>query len=95
MSTIQLDISDELAKKLAPYRDQLVELIELGLQTWLERKPQEPLAQQESLRQILAASGQVELPQPYTGQEPYVRRTPVPITGKPVSEVIIEQRESS
>ena len=32
MSTIQIEIQDKLAKKLRPYQDRLVELLELGLQ---------------------------------------------------------------
>ena len=63
MYTIQLELRDELAEKLAPYHDRLIELLELGLQEWLEREQQE-----------------------------HIRHTPVPITGKPVSELLIEQR---
>ncbi len=92
MHTIHLDIPDELAEKLAPYCDHLSALLELGLQAWLEREQQERLALQERVLQVIAASGKVAMPQPPTGQEPYVRHTPVPITGKSVSELIIEQR---
>jgi hypothetical protein len=92
MSTIRLEIPNELAEKLAPYQDQLPELLELGLQEWLERQQQERLALRKRLLQVLAASGKVEIPRPYVGEKPYVRHTPVPITGKPVSELIIEQR---
>lgn len=46
----------------------------------------------EHLRQALAASGRVTVPEPYTSQESYERHTPVPITGEPVSDIIIEQR---
>ena len=92
MHTIHLDIPDELAEKLAPYCDHLSALLELGLQAWLEREQQERLALQERVLQVIAASGKVAMPQPPAGQEPYVRHTPVPITGKSVSELIIEQR---
>jgi hypothetical protein len=92
MSTIQLEVSSELAEKLRPYRDKLVELLELGLQQWQEREQQDQKVQQEQLLQVLAASGKVTLPQPYTGEKPYVRGTPVPITGKPVSKIVSEQR---
>jgi len=67
-------------------------LLELGLQEWLERERQERMVLRENLLQVLAASGKVVLPKPYTGKKPYVRHTPVPITGKPVSELVIEQR---
>ena len=92
MYTIQLELEDELAEKLAPYRDKLLALLELGLQEWLERERQESLALGERLLLVLAASGKVEMPRPYTAEKPYVRHTPVPITGKPVSELIVEQR---
>jgi hypothetical protein len=92
MHTIQLELRDELAEKLAPYHDKLLELLELGLQEWLERERQKHLSPKERLLQILAASDKIKMPRPYTGEEPYVRHTPVPITGKPVSELLIEQR---
>lgn len=92
MYTIQLEIPDELAEKLGPYRDRLPELLELGLQEWLELERQESLALREDLLLALAASGKVTPPKPYTDERPYERRTPVPITGKPVSEIMIEQR---
>lgn len=92
MYTIELEIPDKLGEKLAPYRDQLPELLELGLEVWLERKQQERHAIQEDILQVLAASGKVALPEPYTEDKPYVRRTPVPITGKSVSQIVIEQR---
>jgi hypothetical protein len=92
MHTIQLEISDQLAEKLAPYHDQLPRFLELGFQEWLERKRQERLSLRERLLQALATSGKVALPQTCTGEKPYVRHTPVPSTGKPVSEIVIEQR---
>jgi hypothetical protein len=93
MSIIQLEIPNELAEKLRPYGNRLVELLELGLQKWQEREQQERQAQQQDhLLQVLVASGKVTMPKPYPGKKPYVSQTPVPISGKPVSELIIEQR---
>jgi hypothetical protein len=69
MSVIKLEIPDKLAEKLVPYRDQLVELLELGLQKWQEREQQEHQSEQERIYQILAASGKVTLPKPYTGEK--------------------------
>ena len=89
MHTIQLDIPDELAERLAPYSDNLSVLLELGLQAWMAR---EQLALREGILRSLATSGKVATPQPYTGPAPYIRHTPVPITGKPVSELVIEHR---
>ncbi len=44
MHTIQLDIPDELAERLAPYSDNLSVLLELGLQAWMAHERQEQLA---------------------------------------------------
>lgn len=92
MTTIQLNIPNELAKRLDPYRDQLVDLLELGLQKWLEREQQKRLSQRDQLLQTLASSGKVKLPHAYLAEEPYSRQTPITATGKPVSEILIEQR---
>ena len=92
MHIIQLDIPDELAEKLAPYSDHLSALLELGLQAWMAQEQLEHGALREGILQILAASGKVAIPQPYPGPGPYVRYTPIPITGKPVSELVIEHR---
>jgi hypothetical protein len=93
MKTIQLQISDELAIQLAPYREQWVTLLETGLQLWQQTaSPQPDEGEAEQVRRVLVASGRVRVPKPYPGAKPYVRRMPVPITGQPVSEIVIEQR---
>ncbi len=92
MYTIQLEISSHLAERLAPYQTRLPELLELGLLEWESQAQSAPLTEQDALLQVLAESGKVELPKPYNANRPYKRRTPVPITGKPVSELVIEQR---
>ncbi len=92
MRTIQLELQDPLAEKLVSYQDRLVELLELGLQTWQEREGPAQPTDRERLLWVLTASGKVKIPQPYPGGRPYIRHTPVPITGRPVSELLIEQR---
>ena len=92
MTTIQLNIPNELAERLDPYRDQLADLLELGLQKWLERERQQRLSQRDQLLQTLASSGKVKLPHAYPVEKPYSRQTPITIKGKPVSEILIEQR---
>ena len=94
MHTIQLELRDEQIKRLAPYRDKLPELLELGLEVWLDREQQARQSPRELLLQVLAASGQVEIPRPYKGKEPYHRHTPVPINGEPVGKLVVEQRGS-
>ena len=92
MPTIQLNIPDELAERLAPYSDHLLMFLELGLQVWMTHEQQERATVQEGILRILATSGKVTVPQPDPGPEPYVHHTPIPITGKPVSELVIEHR---
>ena len=92
MHTIQLDIPDELAKRLAPYSDRLLALLELGLQAWMAHEQQEHGALREGILKDLATSGKVSIPQPYPGPKPYVRHTPILITGEPVSALVIEHR---
>ena len=92
MYTVQLELDDELAEELAPYRDRLPDLLRLGLRMWQEREGQQQASGHEHVLQVLAMSGQVTMPKPYGGEKAYVRHTPVPVAGKPVSEIVIEQR---
>ena len=92
MTTIELRLEDAQAKKLAPYHDKLPELLELGLQAWLEQEGRDETSQAHLL-QLLVASGKVSMPTPHTGEQPHTRQTPVPIDGKPVSEILVEQRQ--
>ena len=94
MNTVQFELPDELAEMLAPYHDKLSALLELGLREWLKREQREPPAPRERMLQVLAASGRIEMPRPYVGEKLYVRHAPVPITGRPVSELVVEQRGS-
>lgn len=92
MTTIQLNIPSELAEKLEPYRDHLEELLELGLQKFLEHEQQERQTRRDQLLQAIASSNKVKLPQSYPDSPPYRRHTPIDIAGKAVSEIVIEQR---
>jgi hypothetical protein len=92
MRTIQLEIPDNLANRLAPHEDHLVELLELGLDTWQKEGEPHPETERERVRRVLSAAENITLPDEDAAQLPYVRRTPVKITGKPVSEIAIEQR---
>lgn len=90
MQTIQLEVPDDLAVQLRPYRNQLLELLEAGLRALQQPKPM--ANENVHIQRILAVSGCVRLPKPYAEAKPYVRHTPVPITGQSVSEIAIEQR---
>ena len=106
MSTITLEIPDTLTVKLAPYQNQLLELLELGLSMWPKYRDNGPVGNdptpaddfvaqkpQTNVYQVLASSSKVTPPKPYRASKPYLRQTPVPITGKPVSQLVMEERE--
>ena len=57
MHTIQLDIPDELAERLAPYSDHLSALLELGLQAWIAHEQLKHSAMREGILQMLATLG--------------------------------------
>jgi hypothetical protein len=92
MHTIQLELEEELAAKLIPYRDKLSEMLELGLEALREREAQERRTDRSRVLEVLRASPHVHVPSPPNGEGVYVRRTPVQITGQPVSEIVIADR---
>ena len=92
MCIIELEISDELAGRLSPYRAKLPEILEIGLQVHVEREQYPQRALSKELPLILADSEKVRWPKPYAENRAYVRHTPVSSVGKPTSEVVIEQR---
>lgn len=92
MSTIQLEISDELAEQLAPHQERLVDLLRLGLQQWQENEQQKRQSEQAQILQLLAESGQVIIPKPIVDATTYILQTLVPLAGKAISEIVIEQR---
>ena len=55
MHTIQLELEEELAARLVPYRDKLPEMLELGLEALPEREVRE--CQITTARQITLGSG--------------------------------------
>lgn len=93
MQMLQVEVPDDLAVELRPYRHQLPQLLKAGLQVFRQstQKPTEETVNAQ-IRHTLAASGRVRLPRPEPVTKPYVRNAPVPITGQAVSEISIEQR---
>lgn len=92
MTTITLEVSDELADRLSAYQHGLPEIIELGL-----REVEASIgAETEQARlklqvpEALRSTGIVTLPENPTG--PRARHTPIQVRGTPASEIIIENR---
>jgi len=92
MCIVQIESPDELVQKLAPYRDKLAELLELGLEQYINRERRACLSPREQVLHALAVSGRVELPRPVLPGSIRERHTPIRMAGKPLSEIIIEQR---
>ena len=92
MHTIQLELEEELAARLIPYRDKLPEMLELGLEALQEREARERQEQRKRVLAVLRASPHVHVPPPPNGDAPYVRLSPVQVTGEPVSEIVVAER---
>jgi len=90
MTTIELKIPDNLAKRLRPHQNELVQLLELGLEQRLAQEKERVSRQQ--IMQALRESGLVEMPQPLPVGQVRERHTPMPMNGRPLSEIIVEQR---
>jgi hypothetical protein len=93
MREITIEIPETLAERLSPYREQLPRILELGLAD-LETASPRPDDWRERTIRVLMATGLV---QPlnlsrYLNSRNRPRSTPLKIPGKPLSEIIIEQR---
>jgi hypothetical protein len=71
MQTIEIEISDELAQRLAPYQDQLPALLETGLQAWQEELTTTPVQMPAPLHARL----QMLLDKQNAGAPPDIRGT--------------------
>jgi hypothetical protein len=89
MREITIEIPDQLAERLSPYREQLPQILERGLAD-LETASPRPDDWRERTIRVLMATGLVRMPE--TSLRPRRRHTPIKMTGKPLSELIIEQR---
>ncbi len=94
MSSITIQVPKELATRLKPYREKLPQILELGLEQ-LETKTEPNLRARERTLQVLRSTGLIQpinftwLDHPRRGRR---RHSPVKMPGKPLSELIIEQR---
>ena len=91
MLTIEIEVSEQLAQQLSPYREELPALLEAGLRA-RKRKAHIQSPDPTQIRKILLASGKVLVPDPQYASSTYVRHTPVTISGQSVSEIVLEQR---
>jgi hypothetical protein len=92
MVTIPLKVSDELAQRLMPWRDQLPRIIERGLRG-LETEAPPPVSKSVILA-ALQSTGLVTIPDPAARTRARIRHTPLKAGGPPASELIIAERSS-
>ena len=94
MTDVTISISDELMEKLRPHLKELPRVLELGLQQMQPALEEKPLSHRERIMHLLAAKGVKPLDKSLLpeGVLDCPRQRPLRIPGKPVSEIIIEQR---
>ena len=88
MAPLTLETVKENIKALTPEQQRQLR------EWWNTQEIAEPAAITEAeLQQRLLKAGIIRhIPPPITDVTPYNNRTPVPITGKPLSETVIEER---
>ena len=86
---VQIEIPEELAKRLEAHRTRLPEVLALGLEV-LERQEERTLTREEVL-EILRRSPLMHVSDEYAPEQ-VPEPTPVKLKGKPLSEIIIEDR---
>lgn len=94
METIILQISDDLAEQIRPHRHELVHILQLGLGQLTTRAAESP---RERTLRALQATGLIRPIAPglvsrYAVDSDHRRRSPLHLAGKPLSEIVIEQR---
>ena len=100
METIQVQVSSELAQRLLPYRSALPRILEWGLR-YIKRKTEAKSPAPPTRADVLAAlrsTGILVALDPiiaarYRAGSDQQQRTPVWVKGKPLSEMIIEERD--
>ena len=92
MVEVKVPVPEALAKELEQVRDRLPEILELGLR---QLEVQEQPVSVNDLRRILAQKGLLADLEPGSPKDANVvseRLSPLEIEGRPVSELIVEER---
>ena len=100
METIQIEVSPELARRLRPYQRELPRILEWGLRR-VERETEAGTPSPPTRTDVLAAlrsTGMLVELDPaiaarYRAGSNQQARIPVRVEGKPLSEMIIEERD--
>ena len=92
MQQVTLEIPDELVTELTPYREHLLELLRLGLAEQQRMQAAQHSVKLDQVLQQMADEGTLIRPKPASSRRSRARRSLIRVTGKPVSEIVIEQR---
>ena len=89
---IQVNVPDELAQRLMQYRARWVEVLEAGLRSIepAQHASESDATRMQAVLQKLANEGKLILSRP--SPQPYQRQSLLELSGKPLSEIVIEQR---
>jgi len=98
METIQIQVSSELARRLRPYQSELPRILEWGLRRVEgETEAESPPTRADVLAALRSTGIVVELDPAiaarYRAGSDQQGRIPVRVEGKPLSEMIIEERD--
>jgi hypothetical protein len=96
---IQIPVSPELAQRLRPYQSELPRILEWGLRHVEVETEAEPAPTRSDVLAALRSTGILVELDPviaarYRAGLDQQRRIPVQVEGKPLSEMIIEERDS-
>ena len=95
MTDLTISVPDELMEKLRPHLDELPRVLELGVKQMGQADSTKTLSDRERIFRLLAAKGIAHpldknlLPASVLD---HPRQKPLAILGKPVSEIVVEQR---
>ncbi len=87
---VQIEVPEELAERLEAHWARLPEVLALGLEA-LERQEEECPLRREEVLEILRRSPLMHVSDEYAPEQ-VPEPTPVKLKGKPLSEIIIEDR---
>jgi len=93
MNAIELQIPEDMQQDLQPYRDHLRQLLELGLAEWKRKEKLVADPEREQILNVLRATDGITLPGRTSGEKPRAHWTPITVQGRPLSEIVIEQRD--
>lgn len=90
-----LELPDELVAKLTPYREHLLDLLRLGLAEQERMQTARHVQKLDQVLQAMADEGKLIRPKSVRATRLLRRRSLARVTGKPVSEIVIEQRHQA